>query len=138
MLESKIYTRDSVDKKSEYQIDCDIIVKGVKSQYRMRRGKRSWTKWFTIRNLELLMWNFGFTQKANLINDFYFENYFERGIVKLNQKMVEYLINSKDEYSFHFYSFVKKFDDTYWKIPVTAIKDKKMFNWLKLVIEENQ
>lgn len=139
MLESKIYTRRSVGRDSEYQIDCKIIIKGVRSKYRMRRGSRgTWTKWYTIRNMELLLWKFGFTQKPKLVNDFHFENYFGRGVIKLNDEMVKYLINTKENYGSYFYSFITPHNGSYWRMPVTAIKDKRSFNWLRRVIEENQ
>lgn len=125
--------RLSQDRLTEYQIEYSV--RGKNSEYRMRRGAYgTWTRWFSVEDLEALLKNCGFTSRANisLLTDYFVESHFGRGYIRLNYGTVLELSTcaSVNAVCRHIYSRVKQVDDSTWQIPSTAVETTEAFWYL--------
>jgi hypothetical protein len=138
MSEIKKKVRQSLSGETEYQIEYKVKSAGLLSEYRVRRGARgTWTKWFRTQNIGLLLFNLGFDgDNLSLLNDFYFESYFGRGMIRLNKMAATAIVDLAgiDEIYTHFYSRLKQVSDDLWVLPASALETKRMFHSLEELI----
>jgi hypothetical protein len=133
-------TRFSMNGKTEYQIEYYPLPDGVKGyEYKVRRGARgTWTDWFTTDDMDFVLGALGFNgQEPTWLTDFYFESYFGRGEIRINQKMYKFIARRAGYQSLNTYLYarMKQVEPEVWVIPATALENEKVFNHLKDVIQ---
>ena len=131
--------RLSADLNNNYQIEYNCQSTKRLSEYRVRRGanRGTWTQWFRTQDMHQVLNNLGFGNVApTLLTDFYFEGYFGRGDIQLNDAMVKELVDTLNvnDMSAHFYSRITRISEDRWVIPASAIETKRLFNYLRKII----
>lgn len=134
-------TRKSYDGLTEYQIEYTL--RGRNSQYRMRRGNYgSYTHWYKTDDIGDFLYNCGFNtvKPVSLLEDFYVESHFGKGIIKLTTKMAQDFAQAAlqmNAVSRHVYSRMKQVGGNEWCLPATVIENDEHFSYIYKTIKKN-
>ena len=126
---------------TEYQIEYRLTRDARHFEYRVRRGTRgTWVGWFATNNIYKVMANLGFGGKEpTWSDDFYFESYFGRGEIRINQPMFKFIARRAgyQPMNTYLYSRLKQIEPDVWILPASALNTKKLFKHMKDIIQSH-
>jgi hypothetical protein len=136
------FKRQSADGTLQYQIEYTL--RGRSAQYRMRRGMYggTFTKWFQSNKIDELLYNCGFNtvKPITLLEDFFVESHFGRGVIKLTTPMAQKISQGAigmNAVGRHVYSRLKQVDSRAWTLPSSVIENSTHFAYIQKIIKSN-